>query len=113
MEKRVKRRMEVSLKAEIVCAYKTHTGTIENISETGIFQIVIPGKIVLAFLPGEKIVVNFQIPSGRKLSLDCEIKWIHIDTKSPLVLKYEMGLNIGNPSHEYLEFVKALHNKKQ
>jgi hypothetical protein len=113
MEKRVHRRVTVNFKAKVICAKETYEATIENISETGIFKMVFPEKNILAFLPGENIVVKFQIPSGHRVNLNCEIKWVHINTKSPLTLKYDMGLNIINPPHEYLEFVKALHNKNQ
>jgi hypothetical protein len=108
MGKRRYKQVNYSLDAEIICDGISYKGLIENISETGIFKIAFPDQNFLAFYPGKEITVTFQIPSGKTLKLTCEIKWLRINTGSPFAIKYNLGLDIINPPHEYIEFVKSL-----
>jgi hypothetical protein len=111
MDKRQHKRISYCLNTEIICDGISYKGLIENISETGIFKIAFPDQNFLSFYPGKEITVIFQIPSGTTLNLNCEIKWLRINTGSPFAIKYNLGLNIIDPPREYIEFVKSL--KKQ
>jgi hypothetical protein len=113
IEKRHHRRINYKLKADVCYDSKHSDAMIENFSETGIFKIVFPEKSLINFYPGETIRVIFQIPSGQKLNLECEIKWIRIQRGAPLFLKYNMGVQIIKPSPEYEEFVKDLLEKSK
>jgi hypothetical protein len=84
---------------------------IENVSESGIFKVVFPGKSVIDFFPGEILEVGFILPSGLELNLKCKIKWACMKKETPLFLKYHMGIQVIQPSPEYKEFVESLSNK--
>jgi hypothetical protein len=108
IDKRQHKRIDYKLKADVSFNSKHAQGMIENFSETGIFKVVFSEKGVINFYPGEIIGVNFTIPSGQELQLECELKWVRIQTGSPLFLKYNMGVKIINPPPEYIEFIKTL-----
>jgi hypothetical protein len=101
IEKRRHKRINYKLKTDISFDSKHAQGMIENFSETGIFKVVFCEKGVINFYPGEIIVINFTIPSGQELQLECEMKWA-------LFLKYSMGVKIINPPPVYIEFIKTL-----
>jgi hypothetical protein len=98
IEKRRHRRINYKLKADVTYDSKHAQGMIENFSETGLFKVVF----------SEKGVINFTIPSGQELQLECEMKWMRIQKESPLFLKYSMGVKIINPPPVYKEFIKTL-----
>lgn len=108
IEKRRHKRIDYKVKADVSYDSKHASAMIENFSETGIFKIVFPEKSIINFYPGETIGVNFQMPLGQEVDLECEIKWVRIDRGSPLFLKYSMGVKIINPPPLYQEFIKAL-----
>jgi hypothetical protein len=108
IEKRRHKRIDYKVKAEVSFDSKHANAMIENFSETGIFKIVFPEKSLINFYPGETIRVNFQMPLGKELNLECEIKWVRINRGSPLLLKYSMGVQIINPPPVYQEFIKTL-----
>ncbi|MHA2220401.1 MAG: PilZ domain-containing protein [Candidatus Hodarchaeales archaeon] len=108
IEKRRHRRINYKLKADVTYDSKHAQGMIENFSETGIFKVVFSEKGVINFYPGEIIVINFTIPSGQELQLECEMKRVRIQRGSPLFLKYSMGVKIINPPPVYKEFIKTL-----
>jgi hypothetical protein len=86
---------------------------IENVSETGIFKVVFSEKSVIDFYPGEIIEINFILPSGQELNQKCKIIWARMKNETPLFLKYQMGVEIINPSPKYKEFIKDLLEKSQ
>jgi hypothetical protein len=108
VEKRHNRRINYKLNADVICDAKNYKGIIENLSASGIFKIVISDRSVIAFVPGESLRVKFESPSGQDFDLDCEIKWSRIDTRSPFVLKYNLGVQIKEPPQSYAEFLKSL-----
>ncbi|TNF54940.1 PilZ domain-containing protein [bacterium] len=108
IEKRLHRRIDYKLKANVTYDSKHAQGIIENFSEEGIFKVVFSEKGVINFYPGEIIVINFTIPSGQELELECEMKWVRIQRGSPLFLKYSMGVKIINPPRVYKDFIKTL-----
>jgi hypothetical protein len=108
IEKRRNKRINYKLKADVSFDSKHAQGMIENFSETGIFKVVFCEKGVINFYPGETIGVNFQMPLGQAVDLECEIKWVRIQKGSPLFMKYSMGVKIINPPPVYIEFIKTL-----
>ncbi len=108
VERRKFRRVDFRVKAEIVYGGVSYTGFIENFSETGIFKIVFPEEKVIDLIPGTMLQIKFQTPSENDISLNCEVKWLRINTDSPFVLKYNMGMSIINPPRKYREFISRL-----
>jgi hypothetical protein len=107
-DRRRHRRINFKLKAEVTYGARHFNGMIENLSKSGIFKVVFPEKSVIDFFPGKIIGLNFHIPSGQMLNLECEIKWIRIKKGSPLFLKYHMGVQVVSPPQGYTDFVQGL-----
>jgi hypothetical protein len=110
-EKRRHKRIRYKLKADVICDSKHYKAVIDNFSETGICKIVFPEKSVIDFYPEEILEINFILPSGQELNLECKIKWVRIKKGTPLFLKYHMGVEIIEPSPEYKKFVNDLLEK--
>ncbi len=108
MERRRFKRVNFTLHAEIVLKDNNYKGIIENLSEKGLFKIVIIEKDLTDFVPGATPEVKFQIPSGDTLNLNCNIVWVRIDKEPDGGLRYNMGLEIISPPPEYIEFVGTL-----
>jgi hypothetical protein len=108
MEKRRYKRINYKLNADVICDTENYKGIIENLSASGIFKIVISDKSVIAFVPGGSLRVRFESPSGQHFDLDCEIRWSRINTRSPFVLKYNLGVQIIEPPQDYADFLKSL-----
>jgi hypothetical protein len=106
MKKRLRTRVPCGFKSSIIAGDKTYKGKVENISEEGMLNVAFP-----VFSPGEKILLNLRNSSGKHFSLDCDIKWTHLNRNSLFTIKYKMGLKIKNPPREYREFVKYLCNE--
>ncbi len=71
---------------------------------------VIPNGRLLDILPGTVIQVSFETPSGKKITLDCEVRWVRHSPHMPFGLKHHVGMEIKNPTHEYREFVHGLYS---
>ncbi len=97
------RKIPVSLNAKIVSGGKTYAGLIENVSEYGMISMI---QISKDFTPEKIIELNFQIPSGEILSLNCELIWF---LRMPLCNKeLTLGFEIINPPQKYKEFIITL-----
>jgi hypothetical protein len=59
-------------------------------------------------MPGTKLNVSFKTPSGEKIELECDVKWVRHISNMPFGVKHHMGLEIINPSIKYREFIKSL-----
>jgi hypothetical protein len=112
-ERRLHKRIDYKIKADVNYNSTHAQGMIENVSETGIFKIVFSEKSVIDFYPGEYLEINFILPSGKKLNQKCKIIWARMKNETPLFLKYQMGVEIINPSPEYKEFVNGLLEKSE
>lgn len=108
MEKRRSKRVPFRLPAEMTTGDQAYQGVIENFSREGMMK-VIPHKKLLDFLPGTSLKIHFQTPSGEKLILDCEIRWLRYQTNMPFGLKHFVGMEIINPPHLYNEFIQTLY----
>jgi hypothetical protein len=106
MKKRLHTRVPCRLKSRIIAGDKTYKGKVENISEAGMLNVAFP-----VFSTDEKILLTLGDSSGKHFSLDCDIKWTHLNRNSLFTIKYKMGLKIKDPPREYREFVKSLCNE--
>ena len=113
---RTRKRVDISLKTEIIFKGKGHEGYISNLSARGMKWYLYGDVIPLS--PGEKIKMKFQLPSGQSVDLYCKVKWAHKKSPSqgsPVVgidsmPEYtEAGLEIIDPTPQYKDFFKSLH----
>ena len=103
-------RMVVNLEAELLAGGHTYTGTIENISTDGLYIQLItePTKSAKDFLPTARINIRFQIPSGEKVDLACESRWINIYVEPPDSVVNHLGVHILDLPRELKDFVDTL-----
>ena len=108
MEKRHNKRKPGIFKAEIISGGKSYSGVIKNLSESGAFVEIVPTEIVKDFIPGTKLEVKFQLPSGDNVNIGCEVVWLYSKKFSPDGLKQNsIGVEIA-PSKKLNDFLKTL-----
>ena len=112
--RKTRKRVEISLKSEIILKGKGHKGYIANISEKGMKWYLYGNVVPLS--TGEQLKMKFQLPSGQNLDLYCEVKWANkkISAGRSSVIddapEYtEAGLEIINPTPQYKDFFRSLH----
>ena len=103
-------RKVVNLEADVLAGGHNYTGTIENISTDGLYiQFTTePTKNAKDFLPIAKINISFQLPSGEKIDLNCESRWINIYTEPPDSVVNHLGIQIIDPPQTLKDFVDTL-----
>lgn len=109
VDKRRSPRVDFRVRAESTLRNIRYQGNIENFSREGMLKII-PNGQVLNVLPGTRIEVNFQIPSGETFRLECEIKWQRHYPNMPFGLRHHLGLEIKNPPRKYNEFIQGLYS---
>ena len=100
----------VNLEAEVLAGGHTYSGIIENISSDGIYiQFTTePTKSAKDFLPKARFNIMFKLPSGEKIDLACESRWINIYTEPPDSVVNNLGIQILDPPQELKNFVDTL-----
>jgi hypothetical protein len=100
-------RTPVRLKAKIISGDEIYPGFIQNVSESGIrYFIESVIKAEKDFVPKKMIELNFKLPSGETVNLDCEIIWS--SRKTPDDKDLIIGIKILKPPQKYKKFVKKL-----
>ncbi len=105
MEKRRYKRFAVTLNAEVISDGKSYEGIIGNVSEEGVaYTLTTFVQVREDFTPKKVIDLVFQIPSGGKLNLSCEVRWYLKPNpdKDTIIL----GMKILAPPPEYKEWIK-------
>ena len=108
MEKRIFKRINTTISAEITIDSRCYAGSIENLSEEGLFEIVFIETEITDFTPEKILRVKFYKPSGEELDLECKIVWLRLNRDNPRSLKYCMGMEIISPPASYKAFVQYL-----
>jgi hypothetical protein len=103
MERRQSARVPVNLNAKIISEDKVFDGMIENMSEDGLEYFMTSFvKVTSNFTPAKSIKLNFQIPSGEMLNLNCELIWF-LETSPDEKL---LGMKVLNPPLTYRKIIK-------
>ncbi len=118
MERRLHRRILVSLKAEFMRGNKRYTGYIENLSEDGVRWHRYVGDIDsfsdnnicmvsgTDFKPGTTLELELFFPTGKTLILHCKVIWSHVAAPDGFLKR--IGMKIIDPPVQYTEYVKTL-----
>ena len=107
MDKRQSNRVICNLNANIISGGKSCGGFIDNVSEDGIEYLITSAiKSSIDFVPEKMITLSFQTPSGKKVNLDCEVKW-YLRT-APDDETMTLGMKILNPPATYHEFIQNI-----
>jgi len=75
VDKRSFKRISVGYKTEIVYGENRYSGTIENLSASGVNVLTDPLDPHIDFLPDNAIDLIFETPSGEPVTLHCTIMW--------------------------------------
>ncbi len=108
MENRNFKRTDCKLDAVLYFDGKKHKGTIENMSEDGLLNMVVLEDNVTSLAPGMITEIKFQTPSGEKIDLICFIAWAIKDPDQTAENKYDIGLEVLLRRPKYTAFVKSL-----
>jgi hypothetical protein len=100
-------RKHVALKAEVIAEGASYVGIVKNFSEQGLFLETVPMHNVVEFVPEKKLLVKFELPSGEKLTLDCEVVWLYSKKISSSGLKQNIvGMKLVFPSRKLSRYLK-------
>jgi hypothetical protein len=106
MEARRHKRLIVTLPAEIT-ADDTHiAGSIENLSDEGLYMVTAPSKASLNFKSEAPVELSITFPSGEKIHLTCKVKWSY--PTPPHGYTNSLGLEIIENSAAYKEALQTL-----
>ncbi len=106
MEARRQKRLIVSLPAEIT-AEDTHiAGSIENLSDEGLYLITAPSQTSLNLKSDVPVNLSITFPSGGKINLTCRVKWSY--QTPPHGYTNSLGLEIIEKPPEYNEALETL-----
>ena len=102
------KRIYAKISAELSIDDKYYEGSIDNLSEEGMFEIVFTDIEETDFTLKKNLRVKFHRPSGEDLDLKCQIMWLRLNRDNPARLKYCMGMEIISPPESYKKYVKTL-----
>ncbi len=108
-EKRRSKRKNVDFKGEIILNDLVYAGTIENISEKGIYietEPVDPLSQNSLFTTGMELRIHFQSPSGEMLKLHCKVIWSY--KAEPQGLTEKTGMEVIFPPPGFIELYNEL-----
>ncbi|MBI4681626.1 MAG: PilZ domain-containing protein [Nitrospirae bacterium] len=92
MDRRNAKRITVGYKTEILYDNKSYTGTMENLSASGVNILTDPLVPGIDFLPDDPIVLVFKSPSDEALTLKCTIIWS--SKIPPQNVRHRIGMEI-------------------
>ncbi|MEW6601973.1 MAG: PilZ domain-containing protein [Nitrospirota bacterium] len=110
MIKRKAKRKDVHLQAWLYAGERYYAGTIENISVDGIYVqfITAPTESAKDFLPVSQFRLELQLPSGTKLAINCESRWINIYITPPDSIVNRLGIQLIDSPQELKDYVSSL-----
>ncbi len=106
MERRRSKRIKVNLKAERISCTDNCSVFIEDLSESGISMLTTNTK-KKNYVTGTEIDLELELSTGETMNLNCNVKWAY--DNSPEDPTNHVGLEIVDPPHKYMEFLKTLH----
>ena len=95
------KRIDAKISAELSIDGKYYEGSIDNLSEEGLFEIVLTDIENTDFTLKKNIRVKFHRPSGEDLDLKCQIIWLRLNRDNHARLKCCMGMEIISPPESY------------
>jgi hypothetical protein len=107
-ENRSFKRVDSNINAEVTIDSKYYEGSIENLSEEGLFEIFFSVVEVTDFTPKKILKVKFHKPSGEDLDLKCKVVWLRLNRDNLARLEYRIGMEIISPPVTYKKYVKTL-----
>jgi len=106
MEARRSERKIVSIPAEVIYNHKRCASFIENISEHGLYLVTAPSDTSIEFTPESPVEVKFELPEGKKVTLNCIIKWTY--KTPPHGITESMGVEVIDPPPLFKEIFRSI-----
>ena len=103
---RLSERVLKEFKAHLVLNRERYDVIIENFAENGMKVRTEPTDKDVNFLPDKIIDLEFEIPSGEILNLNCKLIWSSKMSSDSLI--QDIGLKINETSPMYEDFYKTL-----
>jgi hypothetical protein len=97
----------VSLMAEYISGGPNRPVFIGNVSEEGIYMVTLSKGKESRFFPGKNVELKLRLALGESLPLRCEVRWVSAE-RPPYDVTYGVGLEIIDPSSQYVSFIKSL-----
>ncbi|KPJ98069.1 MAG: hypothetical protein AMK71_12025 [Nitrospira bacterium SG8_35_4] len=105
MERRKHKRIYFDVKAGITLGDKTYEGYIGNVSESGIGYLITSSVMLKDDVPPYEIIdLSFKTPEGRRIELQCEVRWSKKGLFSGKTTS--LGMRIIDPPPEYDQWLK-------
>jgi hypothetical protein len=109
MKKKRAKRKVVSLDAEFSLDGKNYKGLVDNVSDGGLRIRASATKTAICTVPGAPLELKLRQPLGKKINLNCEIIWFHVNKKPSEGIITTIGTKVIAPPEEYKTFVKSLY----
>ncbi|MBI4687255.1 MAG: PilZ domain-containing protein [Nitrospirae bacterium] len=106
MQGRRSERIEVNLEAQLILGGISCSGSLANISGEGALFKSAHISLKIDLKRGEKLELVFRTPSGKKVCLNCQIKWA---SRSPVNdTMFLVGMEIPSPPQAYTLFYEYM-----
>lgn len=106
-ERRQSQRIPANLDAKITSGGRIFDGNIENMSEDGLeYYMTSYVSATKDFFTGKSVDISFRGPSGEKIDIHCELKWL-LET-FPEEKSLLLGMRIIDPPLSYRELLKRM-----
>jgi hypothetical protein len=106
MNNRKHRRFSITMHANILIGEKNYKGVIGNISEEGVLTSLTTFiETEESFLPQKNVELNFDLPTGKTVELNAEVRWFLRPKAEGKTLM--LGLYIIDPPSAYIAWIKT------
>jgi hypothetical protein len=103
---RLSERVLKEFKAQLVLNRERYDVVLENFADNGIKVRTEPTGTDINFLPDAIVDLEFEIPTGEMLNVNCKLIWSSKISSDSLI--QDIGLKINETSPLYEEFYKSL-----
>ena len=107
MQTRRSRRKLVSLMAECISEGRNRPVFIGNVSEEGMHMVTLNKGKEAQFFPGKNVELKLRLSPDKRIPLRCEVRWVSAE-RPQYGATYGVGVEIINPSAQYVSFIKSL-----
>lgn len=105
VDRRKHKRIYFDVKARLTLEDKTYEGYIANVSKSGIGYLITSSVMLKDDVPPYQVMgVSFETPEGRRIELQCEVRWSKKGLFSGKTTS--VGMRIIDPPPEYEQWLK-------
>ena len=105
-ERRSSERVPTGFKAELILNEKIYEVSIENLSKNSLKVRTVTTNTAAAFLTNSELNLEFQMPSGERVNLNCMVIWSRKNSSRSLIV--DLGVWIDESSPQYEEYYTTI-----